>query len=373
MPLNMLKYNCIHFPGDKPCKFHKLTGIKCNHCKNYKKINYKILIIKLDSLGDVLRTTCILPPLKLKYPDSYVSWYTRKEAKEIFQNNEFVDEVKLLEEDVHFRLNNEYFNLIINLDTSKLSASIATFSKGKEKRGFLLHEKGYIYPTNEHAKLWLEMSAFDDVKKRNEKTYQQIIYDILELKYEIALPILHLTNIEKEFSCKIQQNNGSNQRILMGLNTGTGKRWPNKTWPIENWENFIRLVDCTEYKILLLGGREEKERNEYLAKKFPKVVNTGHNNSIREFASIVNACDVIITADTFALHIATALEKSIIALFGPTSMNEILLYGKGIKIRADTDCFCYYNRVCTHSPSCMESIDPELVFRKFNDIIKIIK
>mgnify|MGYP002392011113 CR=1 FL=1 len=50
------------------------------------------------------------------------------------------------------------------------------------------------------------------------------------------------------------------------------------------------------------------------------------------FAAIVNECDLVITCDTFALHIATAMGKKLIVLVGPTSSAELYLYEKGVKL-----------------------------------------
>ena len=51
----ILKTDCRHFKGDRPCDPHKESGVKCNDCNYYQPISFKILIIKLDAVGDVLR------------------------------------------------------------------------------------------------------------------------------------------------------------------------------------------------------------------------------------------------------------------------------------------------------------------------------
>ena len=50
----ILKPDCSHFPGDRPCSFHKSTGVKCDSCPHYSPVRHKILVIKFDALGDVL-------------------------------------------------------------------------------------------------------------------------------------------------------------------------------------------------------------------------------------------------------------------------------------------------------------------------------
>ena len=87
-----------------------------------------------------------------------------------------------------------------------------------------------------------------------------------------------------------------------------------------------------------------------------------------DFGIIVNLCDIIITADTLALHIGTALNKNIIALFGPTSMSEINLFNCGIKVTAPDDCKCYYNRICSENVSCMEKITSAMVMKAISQL-----
>jgi heptosyltransferase-2 len=366
----ILKIDCRHFSGDKPCSFHKNYGVKCDGCNDYYSINFKILIIKLDAVGDVLRTTSILPPLKAKYPGSHITWCTRISSKELFTGNTYVDEVILFEEDAFFRISSEEFQIVINLDTSKVSCSIASLARGKEKYGFVLSPKGFVEPANESAALWLEMSAFDDVKKANEKSYQEIIYTILGLESEIFPPVI---NIPDEIRLKSQRslaNKISKNKKTIGLNVGVGKKWPGKGWPVKHWKELIRLLKKKKLNLLLLGGPDEKEIINKLSKESKSVINSGTDNSLLEFSAIVNLCDVIVTADSLALHIGTALQKQIIALFGPTSANEIYLYGRGEKIISPKECNCYYKRFCTDEESCMEKITPKNVFSSIESVLK---
>ncbi|MDX1371448.1 MAG: glycosyltransferase family 9 protein [Nitrososphaeraceae archaeon] len=366
----MLKIDCIHFPGDRPCDFHKKFGIKCDDCEHYQNIDFKILIIKLDAIGDVLRTTSILPPLKIKFPQSQITWCTRINAKELFEENEFVNDIIFVEDDASERLACEEFDLVINLDTSKYSSSIAALANAKEKIGFVLSSKGYVEPTSKEALEWLEMSAFDDVKKANQKSYQQIMYDILNIDSKIQTPVLNIQNRSKEkIELKSAQWNLSSSEKI-GLNIGVGTKWPSKGWPIEHWKSLIKELIPENYDILMLGGPEEKEKIINLIEEFPQLINTGTDNSIMEFASIVNMCDVIVTADSFALHVATALQKKIIVMFGSTSNTEIYLYGNGEKIVTPKECKCYYKRFCTEDVSCMQKITPSIVKEKIDSALK---
>jgi ADP-heptose:LPS heptosyltransferase len=358
----ILKTDCRHFHGDRPCTPHKETGIKCDDCTEYKPISLKILIIKLDAVGDVLRTTSILKPLKRKYPDSYITWCTRQNSKELFKYNPLVDDVIVIEDDARFRIIAEEFDLVINLDTSKLSSAIASGTNGKSKIGFVLNKRGYVEANSTEAKQWLEMGAFDDVKKANQKSYQQIMYEILQLDLTVEPPVLPITDKEKRKIVEKQFNKNIKSGLpIIGLNIGVGTKWPSKGWPIKRWQELIEKLGGGEFNLLLLGGPEEVELIKEINKNYNYVIDTGCDNSLLEFTAIVHLCDLVITADTLALHIATALQKKIIALFGPTSINEIELYGKGVKLSSAEDCKCFYRKYCSENVSCMEKISSRMV------------
>jgi heptosyltransferase-2 len=370
----MLKLDCRHFPGDRPCKPHKETGVKCDDCTYYQPIKFKILIIKLDAVGDVLRTTSILKPLKKKYPDSHIEWCTKRNSARLFKYNNLVDEVIAFEDDALFRINAEEYKLVINLDTSKISSAIAANAKAKDKIGFVLNKRGYVEATSEVTQEWLEMSAFDDVKKANTKTYQQIMYEILDLDFPVKPPLLPLTDTERN---KIKSSKFYNyinpDYNSIGLNIGVGTKWPSKGWPLKNWKKLISELEKEKYSLLLLGGPEEKTAIADLLNQNNILIDTGCDNSLLEFAAIVELCDLIITADTLALHIATALDKKIIALFGPTSSDEIELYGKGTKLISTDGCECFYMKHCKENISCMEKISPEMVIEAMNSLLEKIK
>ena len=83
---------------------------------------------------------------------------------------------------------------------------------------------------------------------------------------------------------------------------------------------------------------------------------TGTDNTLRQFASLMDLCQVLVTGDTLALHVAIALDKRLVAYFGPTSDSEIDLYGQGEKILPSVPCGCYYQNQCTQKVSCMDNL-----------------
>ena len=360
-----LRTDCRHFPGDRPCGFHKETGVTCRDCNNFSPRGKSVLVIKLDALGDVLRTTAVLPALHRAQDPCTVTWVTSGAAMDLFTGNSMVDEVLQADRDAVPMLMAREFDLVINPDASPKSCALAAMVRGRKKYGFTMSSDGQIEPLSKAAEEWLLMGSFDSLKRENRKTYQQVLHDICELDSEGQHIVLTLTEAERK-------NMASMKRLLepdshgpiIGINTGAGGRWTHKKWRVEG---FIRLIDMileeTDASVMLLGGSAERERNARIKSHFGPSVADACQDNLRNFIREVGLCDVVVTGDTLALHVALGLNKRVVALFGPTSPWEVEVYGQGRKVIADLDCVCCYRPDCDNKPNCMDVIDAREVFR----------
>ena len=361
--------------GDRPCRFHKEEGIKCADCDRYSAPQCRILLVKLGAMGDVLRTTSILPTLHRQHEDAHLTWLTAKESAGLLENNPLIDSLMVCGGESLARLQVETFDLVLNPEAAKDSAALATMAKGKEKKGFGLSAEGFVFPFNQQAEEIFHMGLFDDVKRRNEKTYEELICQLSELSYHRVPPALCLTDGEMRQAEKFRAQAKIRQNIpVIGINTGGGSRWPLKRWTKEGFAQLAKnLASERAGQVVLLGGPAEVEINrEIMAQPGVDAVDTGCLNPPRKFAALINLCDVVVTGDTLALHMGLALHKRMVVLFGPTSATEIDLYGLGTKIASELDCLCCYRQVCDQSPTCMESISVEAVYQAVTEQISLI-
>jgi ADP-heptose:LPS heptosyltransferase len=353
-----LRRDCRHFPGDRPCNFHKETGVTCSECRHFSERGSRVLVVKLDALGDVLRTTSLLPSIKRAYDPSYVTWITSPAALDLFKGNDLVDEVIPAGEGALAALLARDFDIVINPDASAASCAIASAARGGKKYGFILDPRGCVEPLNAAAERWLLMGSFDGLKRDNRKTYQEIIHGICELDREGQHIVLGLTEDEKKSEARMRHilEPGPHGPVI-GLNTGAGDRWGHKKWRIDGFISLIdMLLEDGDARVLLLGGPGERERNARIKSHFGARVADGCRDDLRDFVREVDICDVVVTSDTLALHVALGLGKRVVALFGPTSPWEVDLYGLGQKIVPDLDCICCYKPNCERKPNCMDLI-----------------
>jgi ADP-heptose:LPS heptosyltransferase len=359
-----IAWDCRFFVGDRPCVWHKRTGVLCT-CDHYERVEERLLVIKLDAMGDVLRSTALLPPLAAVHPRAAITWITRKESVPLLVRNPYITEVIELGPDALAQLQTRTFDRVINLDASKTSAALATTARSSRRDGFVLDPRGWVQPTNDAARRWLEAGIFDDLKRQGRSTYQDRMADILELAGREHRYVFELADEERSKARSHLQAIGLNlQRRIIGLNTGAGGRWPLKQWREDGYVELIgRLaVLDRDAQFLLLGGPSERERHERLKAASPvPLFDSGCDNPVRHFAAIIAHCSVVVTGDTLAMHLSLALGRRTVVLFGPTSAPEIEMYGLGEKVVPDMGCLSCYKTACDFAPNCMDLISTSMV------------
>ncbi|MBN1824303.1 MAG: glycosyltransferase family 9 protein [Endomicrobiales bacterium] len=373
----MIKTDCAHFPLDRPCVFHKKSGVHCRGCGHFKSVRgdnrarQKILIIKLGAMGDVLRTTFLADGLKKKSPKSEITWLVFKESADILKGNPLIKRIWFPDKNILSKLAAEFFDVSINLDLAPESLQLQSLAQASKKYGFWLDGTRKIACSNSYAEKWLEMSAFDDKKKANRKTYQYWMSRIAGLPksdYPICTP---LSRTSRKKARAFARRHALKGKKVIGINPGAGRRWKHKKWTDKGYVKLIDHLHSKGYKVLLFGGPEEAG----LVKKListarGKAVSAGTHNSIPDFFALLNLCDLVVTGDTLALHAALGLGKKVLAFFGPTSAPEIEMYGLGKKIVSPAKCVCCYLPRCGVKPDCMKRISPQTVIKAAEKLLK---
>lgn len=363
MNLSQLKTDCRHFRGDIPCKPHKLNKVHCidqnnKICSYYDSIKEKILIIKLGAVGDIIRSTPLLRKLKLEYPNSCIFWLTH--TPEVIPG--IVDKVLEFNLSDLIYLRSIEFDLVINLDKDKEACALANELKSKLKKGFIL-KNGLIFPADESAIHKYLTGIFDDLNKKNTKSYLVEIFEICGYSYSGERYIL--SNFEDE----TENWNIDRTKKVIGLNTGCGGRWETRLWKEENWIESAKKLISEGFEVILLGGKQEDEKNNRIsnlsgAKYF------GHF-SLKKFVNLVSQCDLVITAVTMAMHISLALNKRTIIFNNIFNSNEFELFGIGKIIEPSRECKCYFSPKCTNLDyKCMDTIEVERVLKAIKEMFE---
>jgi len=329
----------------------------------------KILIIKLGAKGDVVRTLPILIALKKKYPNSEITWITKKESEDIIKSSPFVSNVYTIP--VKGNELDKKFDILYNFDIEKEATQIAKQTQADKKYGFY-YEGDYPVSFNSSSEYYLNTLFDDELKKSNKKTYQQMMFEAAELPYNKEHHPLYLNEKDKKYAEDFIKTNKINPEKLIGIHLGASSRWPSKTWHEERIKEFIKKAKQKDYEILLFGGPNEIDKHsklvEELDRKGIKIYRNNPDNSDNEFISLVNICKYLICSDSFSLHVALALKKPTIGLFFCTSPNEVEDYGLLNKIVSPMLTEFFPERMDEYSEELVKSISADEVLNAIEEL-----
>ncbi|MFC1512256.1 glycosyltransferase family 9 protein [Candidatus Latescibacterota bacterium] len=358
---------CKLFSGYKPC----FPGRVCTgeSCADFDPIGTTILIVNLDAMGDVLMTTTQLPSLKQTYPQSTISWLTLANAAPLLAGNPFIDRVFAYGPESLSILGGMAFDIVVNVDKTQRSCAAAMKVPAGRRLGFGMNERGQIIPLNEGARYNYRLGLDDTLKFReNTRTRQDYVAETLEVPYRRDEYVFALTDEERAFTARYRESAGiPDNAPVIGFNTGCSTAFPNKKMTVAQHAELIeRFLGDGRFPVVLVGGPEDTARNAEIAALFPgRVVNTPTTEGVRRGSCYESIPDIIITGDSFGMHLAIALKKYVIAWFGLSCHQEVDLYGRGDKLYPEgLACSPCWKRECPYNLECIRQIDLDLIERE---------
>lgn len=351
-------FDCRHFTGYKPCKFKRA----CEGCPSYDRVDQHILIVSLEALGAVLRSTCLLAPIREAYPKAKISWLTMPNAQALLKENPFIDELLLFNLETQVILSERSFDRCFVVDKSPLAGAISRMVKASEKRGFGTDPHGTIIPLNPEADYQYRVGLDDQLKFfDNQKPETQQITESMGLPWNRGEYVLAFSKEEQETIQQRRQELLGKSEGIIGYSTGCSLLYPYKKFTIERSIELIRewRTHFPRHKICLFGGREDGERNRQIAAAFlgdPMVVSTPTDQGLRSGVMWMATADVILSGCSLGLHIAIALKKKVITWFGVSCAQEIDLYDRGVKLKAQVNCSPCWRKSCDKNPKCYDEV-----------------
>jgi heptosyltransferase-2 len=288
---------------------------------------------KIPSLGDVLRTTPILSALKDKYPYSDITWLVAEEAHPLLTNNEYLDRILIWDNFVPFQLLKERFDILINLEKIPGVCAIADMVDAWVKYGFRFDSQTGTYSAYEKGLDFLNYIQNKNSEKKTNDYWQKVLIEMIGETWT-----------GQEYILGYKPKTTATYDI--GLNYKSGSKWLTKAMPMEKWNELESLLLRENYKISWQEGL----------------------NDLYEYIDWLNSCRCIITQDSLGLHIAIALKKKVIGIFGPTSFKEVYPYNRCQFILPKVNCkyMPCYESICKNDKFCMDYINLNEIISKVN-------
>jgi ADP-heptose:LPS heptosyltransferase len=173
--------------------------------------------------------------------------------------------------------------------------------------------------------------------------------------------------------------------VLLALHTGGGTFWMRR-WPPEKYLELATLfLDHYPGKIFLIGGKEEYPANESLRASLieqgyheSRIINFCGSLLLDRLASILAASDIFLGNDSGPMHLATAIKKRVICIFGPTNipyLSPAYIDHKNVVIYQKLDCVPCLATTCRLSEdrqyTCLRDLAVQTVWDKLEETIHI--
>jgi heptosyltransferase-2 len=352
----MAETNCRYFSGYKPCDRHTQCDSQCPQRDIPDK---QVLFVHLGALGAVVRSTCLLPAIRAKYPRAHLTWVTLSPADQLLRGIDMIDRVVALNFQSFLALQAEKWDVALCLDKSSEAVGLVQALRPASVFGFTANGSGAVVPATVAANELWELGLSNHKKFFvNTKTENQLTAEALELSAFRRDPYgLPLSSEENRASAQRRVLWSDDRSVLIGLNTGCAATIPYKKLSVQRHRELIdRLQSIGEARLVLLGGKEDSARNIEIAKG-KDVVLSPTELGLRDGLCSVDACDIVVTGDSLGMHMAIARKKWVVAWFGPTCAQEIDLYDRGVKVRAPSPCSPCWKRSCSRTPMCYDEVD----------------
>ena len=381
-----------------------------------------ILFVRLSYIGDILHATPAARWIKEQYPDAKLHWIVTPSMVELLDGNPYVDEIIPWERDEYEAHSKKlhiptmwrmWWELKAKLEPYKFDVAVDV--QGRLITGLVLLASGApirlgLGGTKELNWLFTNYKtkpSTDHVIKRYVEV-AQLLKEAVTKQANLETPLkpvdngldtetLHTVSAKKmyhmdfyvpsklhtwaEEQWKTIDNHSSLNRgevekpLRVGLVLGTS--WATKEWPQEKWYSLIKSLQYRA-NFVCLGGPKEATQYKPLMDSLAAegidqiMLNMLGKTTLQEVGALIESCDVVVTADTGSLHIALALDKPVVALFGPTDPK---LWGPltgtfKVLVNDELDCLGCRKRRCPKPDQyCMSGIEPVRVKKAIFELI----
>ncbi|NLB55586.1 MAG: glycosyltransferase family 9 protein [Lentisphaerae bacterium] len=324
-----------------------------------KNSNCRILVIKLSSMGDLFHPLPALRSIKEQL-NATIDWVVQPEYKELVGCFDDVSEViafprrNLLRNFRGFckELRSNRYDMALDFQGLLKSALITRFARVGRVIGPSFQREGASFFYSEIAGTKnKERHAVDECKD--------------------FVKILGLVPDNDLFPISFKQIPLGEDRPRIALIPGA--RWNTKRWPVENFARTGAILsEKYNASLYLFGSSDESSLCDYIADTSGyEVLNFCGKTSICEMGSYLAAMDLVICNDSGPMHMAAALGKPLVAVFGPTDPSRTGPYGAETSVlTSDTFCRPCFSRECAgRQNSCIKTISVESVINEADKLL----
>ncbi len=336
----------------------------------------RFLIIRLSSLGDIIHTLPAYAALRENHPKAHISWLVEEKGNQILDLVPGINRVILSGLKKHSLFSIRFFREFLRIKSALSCRNQAVFDfQGLFKSGIYTgmtraRKRFGFHPRNlkeNGARIFYTQSlkqlpGFIHIIDKNLKLLS--LADIKAVDYRF--PIIFPDSLNTTVSRKLAAAGFLPEQLLVVINVGAA--WRTKQWPADRWIKVLQNVPSDNLFFLILWGTpQEKETAASIASATRGQL--APDFSLQEVMALLQRAGLVVSGDTFALQAACALNRPVIALFGPTHPARNGPFRERDRVLFHPlDCSYCYKRQCRDN-TCIEKITVEEVLNAMREML----
>jgi lipopolysaccharide heptosyltransferase I len=321
----------------------------------------RILIIKPSAIGDIVHALPVLNLIRRRWPAAHITWLVTPACAAIVDGHPQIDEIMTFDRKgmstawrspiaalkllvLHGDIRSRKFDLVIDLQGLFRSAWFAGQTKCPLRIGFAnAREFGWMFYTHR-----VEASWEDHAVERYLCVAEALGLDTSLVEFHFAV-----NDHDRSELTSMMPDSEPYAVLLPGAN------WDSKRWPAERFTALVQPIrDRFGLRSVVAGGPGDCE----LAAKITHAHDLTGKTNIRQLVALLQRAKLVIAGDTGPMHIAAALGKPLVTMYGPTDPVMTGPFGRlDTVVRLDIPCSPCFSRKCSHQ-SCLQwlGIEPIL-------------
>jgi heptosyltransferase I len=322
-----------------------------------------ILLIKPSSLGDVVHALPVLNLLRRRFAGAKITWLLSRACAGLLEGHPQLDEIMLFDRkrlgqawrswralgelrEFARDLRGRRFDLVVDLQGLLRSGWMAWRSGAAARAGFANAREG----------AWLFYNLRVPIETIEQHAVDRYLHvaEALGCGREPVESRFHVTAEDRAAVADMVERAERYAVVLPGAN------WSTKRWPAERFAELIALMRGRYgLKAVVAGAADAVE----LAPKLGADINLAGRTSLRQLVALLERASLVVANDSGPMHIAAALGRPLVAIFGPTNPVRTGPYGRmDCVVRANVDCAPCYSRKCSHV-NCMQRLEAAEVMK----------
>ena len=363
----------------------------------------KILLIKLSAVGDVVHTIPVLNKLRRRYPMAQLDWLVTPAIAELLRHHPATTRIIEFEREawstpwrlapfasygrLAAKLRAASYDLVVDMHGQFRTAALTLATGAPARIGF----------DRPRARVWdasprkfpeqARKHAWQGAREGSWLAYtHHIPVPTLDLhavdRYLNVGPILGLDSEPADFSFPIPQSAVSRVEALLAEHgadraeiviMAPGTIWETKHWGTEKFAEMAGHFLSKGLAVILIGSRRERVVCEEVAALAPGAIDLAGMTSLSELAALIRRSAISVTNDSGPMHLAVALDRPVVSIFGPTDPVWIGPYRRADAVlHADLECSpCYLRKLkhCHYDHACMHSVSAPAVIERVERIL----